>query len=139
MLKRDLIYVRNSLWPMRNVSSKLSKNEYNLIDGKTIHYMRDISEDVIQLINLVEIYREVCSGMLDTYLSSIGNKTNEVMKVLTVFSTIFIPLTFLAGVYGMNFKYMPALKWEYSYHTFWIISIVLALFMLRFFKKKEWF
>ena len=139
VLKRDLIYIRNSLWPMRSVLSKLSKDEYALIDGKTIYYMRDVSDNVVQIIDLVEIYREICSGMLDTYLSSIGNKTNEVMKVLTVFSTIFIPLSFLAGVYGMNFKYLPELNWKYSYHTFWIISIVMTVFMLRYFKKKDWF
>lgn len=139
LLKRDLIYIRNFLWPMRNTASKLSKNEYDLIDGKTIYYMRDISDSVIQVIDLVEIYREVCSGMLDTYLSSIGNKTNQVMKILTVFSTIFIPLSFLAGVYGMNFKYLPELNWKYSYHTFWLISVLLTVFMLRYFKKKDWF
>ncbi len=139
LMKRDLIYIRNSLWPMRNASSKLSKDEYDLIDGKTIYYMRDVSDNVVQIIDLVEIYREVCSGMLDTYLSSIGNKTNEVMKVLTIFSTIFIPLSFLAGVYGMNFKYLPELNWKYSYHTFWIISILLTGVMLRYFRKKDWF
>ncbi len=139
MLKRDLVYIRNFLWPMRNMANKLSRNEYSLISGKTIYYMRDISDSLVQIINLAEIYREVCSGMLDTYLSSIGNKTNEVMKVLTVFSTIFIPLSFLAGVYGMNFKYIPELNWRYSYHTFWIISISLTVFMLRYFKKKDWF
>lgn len=139
ILKRDLIYIRNALWPMRNMSNKLSKDEYDLIDGKTIYYMRDVSDNVIQIIDLVEIYREVCSGMLDTYLSSIGNKTNEVMKVLTVFSTIFIPLSFLAGVYGMNFKYMPDLYWKYSYHTFWLISFLITGFMLRYFKRKDWF
>lgn len=138
ILKKDLIYIRNSLWPMRNLLSKLSKDEFDLIDGKTVYYMRDIYENVIQVIDLVEIYREICSGMLDTYLSSIGNKTNDVMKVLTIFSTIFIPLTFLAGVYGMNFKYIPELNWKYSYHTFWIISIVITGFMLRYFRKKDW-
>lgn len=139
IIKRDLIYIRNSLWPMRNVSSKLSKDQYSLIDGKTVYYMRDISDNVVQVIDLVEIYREVCSGMLDTYLSSIGNKTNDVMKVLTIFSTIFIPLSFLAGVFGMNFNYMPELTWKYSYHTFWAISILLTGFMLRYFKKQGWF
>ncbi len=139
VLKRDLIYIRNNLWPMRNVSSNLSKDQYDLIDGKTIYYMRDISDNVIQIIDLVEIYREICSGMLDTYLSSIGNKTNEVMKVLTIFSTIFIPLSFVAGVYGMNFDYMPELRWKYSYHTFWIFSLGITGFMLRYFKKKNWF
>ena len=139
VLKKDLIYIRNSLWPMRNMLNKLSKNEFDLIDGKTVYYMRDISEDVIQVINLVEIYREICSGMLDTYLSSIGNKTNEVMKVLTIFSTIFIPLTFVAGVYGMNFKYLPELNWKYGYLSFWIISIIIIGVLLRYFKKKKWF
>lgn len=138
-LKRDLIYIRSSLWPMRNVLSKLSKDEFNLIDKKTMYYMRDTSDNVVQVMGLVEIYREICSGMLDTYLSSIGNKTNEVMKVLTIFSTIFIPLTFLAGVYGMNFNHIPELSWQYSYPMFWIISIVTIGFMLRYFKKKDWF
>lgn len=138
ILKRDLIYIRNSLWPMRNVISSLSKNDYDLIDGKTIYYMRDVYDHIIQMIDIIETYRDICSGMLDTYLSSIGNKTNEVMKVLTIFSTIFIPLTFLAGVYGMNFKYLPELNWKYGYLSFWIISIIIIGFMIRFFKKKDW-
>jgi magnesium transporter len=137
-LKRDLIYIRNSLWPMRNVISSLSKNDYDLIDGKTIYYLRDVYDHVIQMIDIIETYRDICSGMLDTYLSSIGNKTNEVMKVLTIFSTIFIPLTFLAGVYGMNFRYLPELNWKYGYFSFWIISIIIIILMLRFFRKKDW-
>ncbi|MCQ4923414.1 magnesium/cobalt transporter CorA [Tissierella carlieri] len=138
ILKRDLIYIRNSLWPMRNVISSLSKNDYDLIDGKTIYYLRDVYDHVIQMIDIIETYRDICSGMLDTYLSSIGNKTNEVMKVLTIFSTIFIPLTFLAGVYGMNFRYLPELNWKYGYFSFWIISIIIIILMLRFFRKKDW-
>lgn len=138
ILKRDLIYIRNSLWPMRNVISSLSKNDYDLIDGKTIYYLRDVYDHVIQMIDIIETYRDICSGMLDTYLSSIGNKTNEVMKVLTIFSTIFIPLTFLAGVYGMNFRYLPELNWKYGYLSFWIISIIIIILMLRFFRKKDW-
>ncbi len=138
ILKRELIYIRNSLWPMRNVISSLSKNEYDLIDGKTIYYLRDVYDHIIQMIDIIETYRDICSGMLDTYLSSIGNKTNEVMKVLTIFSTIFIPLTFLAGVYGMNFKYLPELNWKYSYPSFWIISIIITGIMIRFFRKKDW-
>lgn len=139
ILKRDLIYIRNNLWPMRNVTNNLSKDQYDLIDGKTVYYMRDMSDNVIQIIDLIEIYREICSGMLDTYLSSIGNKTNEVMKVLTIFSTIFIPLTFVAGVYGMNFDYIPELRWKYSYNAFWILSLSITGVMLRYFKKKNWF
>lgn len=138
ILKKDLIFIRNTLWPMRNVISSLSKNDYELIDGKTIYYLRDVYDNTIQMIDIVETYRDICSGMLDTYLSSIGNKTNEVMKVLTIFSTIFIPLTFLAGVYGMNFKYLPELGWKYGYLSFWMISLVMIAIMIRFFRKKDW-
>lgn len=137
-LKRNLIYIRKTLWPMRNVISNLSKNEFDLIDERTLYYFRDIYDHIIQMIEIIETYRDICSGMLDTYLSSISNKTNDIMKVLTIFSTIFIPLTFIAGVYGMNFRYLPELNWKYGYASFWIISIVLTGFMLRYFRKKNW-
>lgn len=139
ILKKDLISIRNILWPMRNAISIISKNEYEIIDGNTIYYFRDIYDHIIQIIDINETYREIASSMLEIYLSSIGNKTNEVMKVLTIFSTIFIPLTFIAGVYGMNFRYMPELYWKHSYVSFWIISLAITLYMLRFFKKKGWF
>ncbi|NLC03594.1 MAG: magnesium/cobalt transporter CorA [Tissierellia bacterium] len=137
-LKRNLIYMRKTLWPMRNVMSNISKNEYDLIDDKTLYYFRDVYDHIMQMIDIIETYREICSGMLDTYLSSISNKTNDIMKVLTIFSTIFIPLTFLAGVYGMNFKYLPELNWRYGYASFWVISAILIGFMLRYFRKKNW-
>lgn len=137
-LKRELIYIRNSLWPMRNIVGRLSKNDFALIDERTSYYLRDVYENTVQAIDIVETYREICSGMLDTYLSTIGNKTNEVMKILTIFSTIFIPLTFLAGVYGMNFKYLPELDWKYGYLSFWLISIITIGIMIRFFRKKGW-
>ena len=137
-LKRDLIYIRKTLWPMRNAISSISKNDFDLIDERTLYYFRDVYDDIIQMIDIIETYRDICSGILDTYLSSIGNKTNEIMKVLTIFSTIFIPLTFIAGVYGMNFKYLPELSWKYGYASFWIISIIITGFLLRFFKKKNW-
>ena len=137
-LKRNLIYIKKTLWPMRNIMSSISKNEFELIDDKTLYYFRDIHDHIIQMIDITETYREICSGMLDTYLSSISNKTNDIMKVLTIFSTIFIPLTFLAGVYGMNFKYLPELNWKYGYASFWIISALLIGFMLRYFRKKNW-
>ena len=111
-LKRNLIYIRKTLWPMRNAISSLSKNEFDLIDDRTLYYFRDIYDHIIQMIDIIETYRDICSGMLDTYLSSISNKTNDIMKVLTIYSTIFIPLTFIAGVYGMNFKYLPELNWK---------------------------
>lgn len=137
-LKRELVYIRNSLWPMRNIVSSLSRDDYGFIDEKTTHYFRDVHDHTIQMIDIIETYRDICSGMLDTYLSSIANKTNDVMKILTIFSTIFIPLTFLAGIYGMNFKYIPELNWKYSYPVFWIISIITTIVMIRFFKKKKW-
>lgn len=139
LIKRQLIFMRSILFHMRNVTGSLSNNEFDLIDGKTIYYLRDLNDQTIQIIDIVDTYRDICSNMLDTYLSSISHKTNEVMKVLTVFSTIFIPLTFLTGVYGMNFVYFPELNWKYSYLAFWIITIILIGFMFRFFKKKGWF
>lgn len=137
-LKRELIFFRNILWPTRNLTSELARGEFEAIDQKTIIYFRDIYDHVIQMIDIVETYRDICSGMLDTYLSSIGYKTNEVMKILTVFSTIFIPLTFLAGVYGMNFRYFPELDWKLGYFGFWGISALITVFMLRFLRNKGW-
>lgn len=138
-IKRDLIYIRKTLWPMRNAISSISKNDYDLVDEKTLYYFRDSYDHIIQLIDIIETYRDICSGMLDTYLSSISYKTNEIMKVLTIFSSIFIPLTFLSGVYGMNFKYFPELNWKYGYLSFWIISAVIIVALLRYFKNKNWF
>lgn len=138
LLKRDLISIRNVLWPMRNTMSNISKNEYEIISGNTIYYFRDIYDHIIQIIDINESYREIASSMLEIYLSSIGNKTNDVMKVLTIYSTIFIPLTFLTGVYGMNFKYMPELYSEYAYPIFWILSIIITVYSIIIFKKKGW-
>lgn len=138
-IKRDLIFIRKTLWPMRNAISSISKNDYDLIDEKTLYYFRDVYDHIIQLIDIVETYRDISSGMLDTYLSSISNKTNDIMKVLTIYSTIFIPLTFLAGVYGMNFIYLPGLNWKYSYAIFWVVSVIITGLLLRYFKKKNWF
>lgn len=137
-LKRDLIFIQNTLWPMRNLVNTLSRDEFDLIDEKTARYFRDVYDHLIQMIDIVETYRDIASGMLDTYLSSISNKTNDVMKVLTIYSTLFIPLSFLTGVYGMNFKFLPELNWKYSYPVFWLVSGVITIFMIRFFKKKDW-
>jgi len=138
-LKRDIIFLRNSVWPLREIVSTLIKDEHILIDEKTTIYLRDVYDHIIQIINVIETYRDILSGMLDIYLSSMSNKTNEVMKVLTVFSTIFIPLTFLTGIYGMNFHYMPELSSKYGYPIFWVITIALILFMINYLKKKNWF
>lgn len=138
MLKRDLISTRKTLWLMRNAINRLIKNEFSLIGSTTLNYLREIYDNIVQLVDLTETYRDICSGMLDIYLSSVSNKTNDIMKVLTILSTIFIPLTFLAGVYGMNFKYLPEVDWEYGYIGFWVISLIITGFMIRFFKRKKW-
>lgn len=137
-LKREMLFLRKSLWPFREVISFLLQSENVFIDPHIIIYLRDVYDHIIQVIDTIEVYRDMLSGMLDTYLSSIGNKTNEVMKVLTILSTIFIPITFLAGVYGMNFEILPELKWRWSYAVFWLICILSTILMLRFFKKKKW-
>lgn len=137
-LKKNLIYMRKILWPMRNAINDIIKNEYDLIDKRTIYYFRGIYNHIIQILDMNETYREICIGVLDTYLSSVGNKTNDIMKILTIYSTIFIPLSFIAGVYGMNFKYFPELNWKYSYLGFWLITLIMIGVMLRFFKKKNW-
>lgn len=137
-VKREMIFLRNSIWPLREVVGSLSRCESSLIKENTGMYLRDVYDHTIQIIDTIESYRDIASGMLDTYLSSISNKTNDVMKVLTIFSTIFIPLTFIAGIYGMNFQYMPELSWKWSYLVFWIITIIVMLSMLSYFRRKKW-
>ncbi|WP_315115320.1 magnesium/cobalt transporter CorA [uncultured Clostridium sp.] len=138
-LKRELIFLRNSIWPLREVLGKLVKSEYELIEDKTVMFLRDVYDHTIEIVDIIETYRDILSGMLDTYLSSVSNKTNEIMKVLTIFSTIFIPLSFLTGIYGMNFEYMPELKFKHGYLIFWVITIACILSMIHYFRKKRWF
>lgn len=137
-LKRQIVFFRNTVWPVRDIANTLSRGEVKLIDQKTSYYFRDIYDHSIQVIELIETHRDTISGMMDIYLSSISSKTNEVMKILTIFSTIFIPLTFLAGVYGMNFIYFPELKWRYGYLGFWIVSIIITAAMIKYLKSKKW-
>ncbi len=137
--KRELIEVRGLLWPLRNIVSEINRFNHDLISEGSSYYFNDIYNKIIQLIDIIETYHELGSGMLDTYLSSIGNKTNEVMKVLTIFSTIFIPLSFLAGVFGMNFTHFPEIHFKYGYVGFWVLSLIITLIMLRYFRKKGWF
>ncbi|ERI92648.1 magnesium and cobalt transport protein CorA [Clostridiales bacterium oral taxon 876 str. F0540] len=137
-LKREMIYLNNSIWPLREVIGNLTRTESHLIKQNTILYLRDVYDHVIQVIDIIESYRDIMSGMLDTYLSSISNRTNDVMKVLTIFSTIFIPLTFLAGIYGMNFKYIPELEIPWAYPAFWVVTIIIVVVMLSYFRRKKW-
>ena len=138
-LKRGLIFLRKSVWPLREVISSLAKGESALIKKSTGIYLRDVYEHTVQVIDTVETFRDMVSGMMDIYLSSLSNRMNEVMKVLTIFASIFIPLTFIAGVYGMNFKYMPELQWRYGYFAVLAFMAVIALTLLAYFKRKKWF
>ncbi|MEI6221564.1 MAG: magnesium/cobalt transporter CorA [bacterium] len=137
-LKRQIIHLRKAVWPLREVVSKLERISHKLIQTDTLLYLRDIYDHTIQVIDAEETYRDSLSSMLDIYLSSISNRLNAVMKVLTIISTIFMPLTFIAGIYGMNFKYMPELDSPWGYPIVLLIMLTLSLIMLAFFKKKNW-
>jgi len=139
-MRRNMILLRKSVWPLREVITAMQRNEHENIKQPTQIYLRDLYDHTIQIIETIESYRDMLVGMLDVYLSSVSNKMNEVMKVLTVMSTLFIPLTFLAGVYGMNFQFFPELemKWMYPW-GFWLITLLVVLVMIIYFKKKKWF
>ncbi len=137
-LKREMISLRKSVWPLRELISSLQRSESSLISETTDVYLRDAYDHTIQVIDTVESFRDMVSGMLDIYLSSISNRMNAVMKVLTIIATIFIPLTFVAGIYGMNFEYMPELKWRYSYGIIWLVFVLIAAIMVIYFKRKKW-
>ena len=137
-LKRELIFTRRSVWPLREMLSVLDREESPGIKKETRKYIRDVYDHTIQVIDAVESSRDVMASLLDIYISSISNRMNSVMKTLTIISTIFMPLTFIAGIYGMNFENMPELKWKYGYFYVLAIMLVIALIMLRWFKKKKW-
>ncbi|MDD3741140.1 MAG: magnesium/cobalt transporter CorA [Bacteroidales bacterium] len=138
-LKRENLLLRNAVWPVRELVLQFEKTDSPLIKKKNIIYFRDLYDHTIQVIDNVEIYRDLLSGLIELYYTNTGNKTNEVMKVLTIISTIFIPLTFIAGIYGMNFKYMPELEWHYAYFGVWGIMITLFVLMIWYFRRKKWF
>ncbi|MCX7098277.1 MAG: magnesium/cobalt transporter CorA [Methylococcales bacterium] len=137
-IKRELIYLRRMVAPLRELLAAIQRSESPLLTNKTRHYFADIYDHVIRITEAIEAYRDLVSGMLDIYLSSVSNKMNETMKVLTVFASIFIPLTFISGIYGMNFEYMPELKWHWGYPTLWVFFISVAILLLGYFKKKKW-
>ena len=138
-LKGEMISLRKATWPLREIVSGLERAETPLIHKTTRIYFRDVYDHTIQVIDSVESHRDIVSGMLDIYLSSISNRMNEVMKVLTIFAAIFIPLTFIAGVYGMNFVFMPELTWRWGYPIALLIMVLAASAMLVYFKRKKWF
>jgi magnesium transporter len=143
-LKRELIYMRKAVWPLREVIGGLERIGSEFIHDTTYAYLRDLYEHTIQVIDTVETFRDMVSGLLDIYLSSVSNKMNEVMKVLTIIATIFIPLGFLAGIYGMNFDTsasswnMPELGMRYGYLLFWVAAVLIGGGLFIFFKRKKW-
>ncbi len=137
-LKIELTLLFRSVWPLREVIGGLTRDEYSMITKATNTYFRDVYDHTVQIIETMETDRDIISGMLDIYVSGVSNKMNEIMKVLTVIATIFIPMTFLAGVYGMNFEYFPELKWRWGYPAFWLLMIAIAVFMLLYFRRRKW-
>ena len=137
-IKRGLLDVRRSIWPLRDVINGLIRDESPLLGDVAKLYLRDCYDHAVQVLDVVETYRELAGGLMDFYLSSVSNKMNEVMKVLTIIATIFIPLTFVAGIYGMNFEHMPELKWRCGYAGVWIVMLVMSLGMLAVFRHVGW-
>jgi magnesium transporter len=138
-IKNDLIFLRKSVWPLREVLKGLERGDLDRIDAATLPYLRDLYDHTVQVVETVESFRDMVSGIMDIYLSSISNRMNEIMKVLTLFAAVFIPLTFVAGIYGMNFKYMPELEWRFGYAYALVLMAVLGGLLLLFFRKKKWF
>jgi magnesium transporter len=137
-LRRKVLLLRRSIWPLREVINNLMKLESSLIEDDTRLFLRDLNDHIVQIIESMETFREMLTGLFDMYLSSSGNKMNEIMKVLTIISTIFIPLSFIAGLYGMNFKKMPELELEFGYPIIICIMIGIVIGFIIFFKRKKW-
>lgn len=136
--RREMIHLRKAVWPMRELLSSLLRTESELIRDETDVFLRDVYDHTIQAIDAIESFRDMLSSLQDLYLSSISNKMNDVMKVLTIIATIFVPLTFVAGIYGMNFDTLPELHWKWSYLVFWVVILTMGGGMLSFFRRKGW-
>jgi len=137
-LKRELLFVRKSVWPMRELLSALQRDENPLLTDSVRPYLRDVYDHTIQTIDAVETFRDMLASLTDLYMTSVSNRMNEVMKVLTIIATIFIPLSFVAGVYGMNFAFMPELHWKYGYFAALGVMLCVAAVMIAYFKRKRW-
>ncbi len=137
-LKKEILRIRRAIIPLREVINRIEKTDTTLIEPRTQNYIRDLYDHIIQVSESVEIYREMIWGLMDMYMTTISNKMNEVMKVLTIMASIFIPLTFMAGIYGMNFEYIPELKLEYGYFYLWGAMIIVFFVMIWYFKRKRW-
>jgi magnesium transporter len=137
-MKREMLFLHKAVWPLREVVGSLQRRDSELVQDSTVIYLRDLYDHTIQVVDTLETLRDMLSGMLDIYLSSVSNRLNEVMKVLTIIATIFMPLTFIVGLYGMNFKHMPELEWRYGYLVVVLVMAAIAIGMLIFFRRKRW-
>lgn len=137
-LKKEILRIRKAVYPMREVINKLDRTDSDFINEKTKLYLQDLYDHILQISDSVEMHRELIWGLMDMYMTTISNKMNEVMKVLTIMATIFIPLTFIAGIYGMNFEYIPELKYRYGYFILWGVMLFMFMIMIYFFKRKKW-
>ncbi len=138
-VKKELIYLRKALYPLRDAISKLAKEESGFIEQSNIRYFSDVYDHVVHLIDSMDTYKDLTSSLMDIHINTMNTKMNEVMKVLAVISTIFMPLTFIVGVYGMNFDYMPELRWKFGYLEVWLGMAAIAGGMIIYFKRKKWF
>lgn len=137
-MKQEMIFVRKAVWPVRELISNMERCESELIKKETEIYLRDVHDHAVRVIDTIEAYRDLLSGMMDIYLSSVSNRMNEVMKILTIITTIFVPVTFIAGIYGMNFDYMPELHSKWGYIAVWIVMLAIILSLVVYFKRKKW-
>jgi len=138
-LKKELIFLRKALYPLRDAMSKLIKDESGFIDSSNSRFFSDIYYHVAHLIDSLDTYKDLTSGLMDIYMNTLNTRMNEVMRVLTVISTIFIPLTFIVGVYGMNFEFMPELHWKLSYPVVMITMLLITSGMIYYFRRRKWF
>jgi magnesium transporter len=137
-VKRSLIELRRAAWPLRDALAAMSRGDTPLIQAGTLPYLRDVQDHALRVIDTIETYRDMATTMVEMYMSSVSNRLNEVMRVLTVIATIFIPLTFIAGVYGMNFHHMPELGWRWGYPLIWGVMIAVAVGLLAYFRRRGW-
>ena len=137
-VKRDLLLLRRVMWPLRELVLQVQRDDLDCIPDETDRYLRDVQDHANQVIDIIEAYREMAVGLSELHMASVSNRMNEVMKVLTLLASFFIPLTFLAGVYGMNFEHIPELAWPYAYPVFWMTCAVISSFLFVYFKRKGW-
>ena len=137
-LKRQLISIRKSVSPLREVLVAIERSEHELVHDATLPFFRSVQEHIVWVVETVDAYRDLINGMLDIHLTNVSNRTNEIMKVLTIFTSIFTPLTFIAGIYGMNFDFMPELHWKWAYPLLWLVFLMVPGCLFFYFKKRHW-